>query len=63
MPPSALSVLFKTFLVSNLNQDTGGVFPFRNILHGAPRDIFPGHGDLGMDFHWGSVCKKIKKNK
>lgn len=34
------------------------VFPFHHMLHETPRDIFPGHGDLGTDFLWGFACKK-----
>lgn len=58
MAPSALLILFKPFPVSNLNQDSEGVFLFHHILHQAPGDVFPSHGDLGTGF-----CMQKKKEE
>lgn len=57
MALSALLILFKHFPVSNLNQDSEGVFLFHHILHQAPGDVFPSHGDLGT---WFCMQKKVK---
>lgn len=59
MPPPALFCFVFKFLKNFfklfcLYTSRGLSFP----SYVTPRDIFPGHGDLGTDFLWGFLCKK-----
>lgn len=64
MPPPALFCFVFKFLKNFfklfcLYTSRGLSFP----SYVTPRDIFPGHGDLGTDFLWGFLCKKSPVSK